>query len=188
VISRSVPLLAFLLLVYIWRKIATKLVIRVEKLDVGGVSIIFERPEELFKQQIKNFLNTKRSLFSFEPERDNIYDCINSCYKIYEFIRENMSVYDTKSSQQSDFYSTANTMIHTLNDFLTSHQSDYRRWHENMLENANNQDGFKSITELQREYPGYDVLISDFANLNCEFRGHAKKFEVDVDKWQVNSK
>ena len=131
-------------------------------------------------------LNTKRSLFRFESERDNIYDCINSCYKIYEFIRENMGVYDTKTSRKSDYYNTANLMLHALNDFLTNHQSDYRRWHENALE-ENNKDVFRGITEIQRDYPNYDKIIKGFDELNCKFKAYAKKFDVDTDKWESSN-
>ncbi|MCL2563170.1 MAG: hypothetical protein FWE08_03950 [Oscillospiraceae bacterium] len=185
VISRSTPLIVFLLLIYIWRKIATKLVVRVEKLDVGGMSVIFERPEELFRQQIKNFLNTKRTLFYFDPTRDNIYDCINSCYKIYEFIRENMSVYDTKSSQKSEYYKTANGMLYELNEFLTNHQSDYKRWYKAMLEKMGSTcDDFKSITEIQKEYKEYAAVVEDFDNLNSAFLEYVKIFEVDTKKWE----
>jgi len=168
---------------YLWRKLANKWVIKVEKLNVGGASIIFEKPEELFNQQIRNFMNTKRTLFFFDPERDNISDTLTSYYKTYEFIRENMAVYDTKSSQDSDYYKTGNKMIHTLNEFLTSHQSNYRRWFNNKTENMTDEEYNKCISEIQRDYRKYEEIIAGFEVVNKAFLDYGEKFKIDTKKW-----
>lgn len=188
VITKSIPIVIILLLIYIWRKFATKWVIKVEKLDIGGASIVFERPEELFKQQIKNFMNTKRTLFYFDPERDNISDTISSYYETYRFIREKMQVYDTKSSQQSKYYETANNMLHCLNEFLTSHQSNYKRWFDHKTEEFCTEDFCRDISEIQKEYRRYDAIVEGFRDLNTDFLIYAEIFDVNTDKWAVAQK
>lgn len=183
VLSKSVPIIIIILLIYIWRKFATKWVIKIEKLDIGGASVVFERPEELFRQQIKNFMNTKRTLFYFDPERDNIEDTISSYYKTYEFIREKMQVYDSKSSQQSKYYEAANNMLQVLNEFLTSHQSNYRRWVKYKTEQNCTEDYCKSICEIQKEYWRYKEIIEGFKILNSDFLMYAETFDINTVKW-----
>lgn len=188
VLTKAVPLVVAFLLIYIWRKFATKWVIKIEKLDIGGASIIFEKPEELFKQQIKNFMNTKRTLFYFDPQRDNIADTISSYYETYKVIREKINIYDTATSQQSKYYNAANNMIQTLNEFLTSYQSNYRRWFDNRMEKPNEADYSKCISEIQKEYWNYDNMIAGFINLNNEFLDYAKEFDINTNKWAAAQK
>lgn len=180
------PMVVAIIIAYLISNFTSqKWIIKIEKLDIGGASIVFEKPEELFKQQIKNYLNTKRTLFSYDPQRDNIEDTLNSYYKVYNYIREKMQVYDTKSSQISDSYKVANLMIGTLNEFLTSYQSNYRRWIKYRLENkATDNDYAKSISEIQREYSNYDNLLQGFEEVNNKFKIYAKEFNVDIQKWE----
>lgn len=182
VIQHAVPIFIIVLLIYLWKKFATKWVIKIEKLDIGGASIVFEKPEELFMQQISNFLNTKRTLFRFDPNRDNISDTLDSFYKTYNFIREKMQIYDVKSARDSHYYEVANDMIYTLNEFLTSHQSNYRRWAEAKIKNHEN-DCCIDICEIQKNYYKYDILITDVMTLNNVFKDYAKPFNINVEKW-----
>ena len=187
VISKIVPLIVFLLLVYLWRKIASKMTIKLERINVGGVSVVFEKPDEYFKQQIKNFLNTKRSLFRFDSEKDNIYDCINSCYEIYKYIRESINVYDARSSKNSAYYDTANEMLRSLNEFLTCYQSNFRRWYEFSLENTYKTNVTKSLIDIQKECWGYASILEAFAHLNNAFQEYAETFEINTGKWSINN-
>lgn len=183
ILSKSVPIIVIILLIYIWRKFATKWVIKIEKLDIGGASVVFERPEQLFKQQIKNFMNTKRTLFYFDPERDNIEDTISSYYKTYEFIREKMQIYDTKSSEQSKYYEFSNNMLQTLNEFLTSNQSNYRRWVKYKTEQYRPEDYSRGICEIQKEYWRYKEIIEGLKILNTDFLKYSEIFDINTDKW-----
>jgi len=171
------------IMILIWNFIKKRWVIRFEKLDVGGASIIFEQPENLFNQQIKNFMNTKRTLFYFDPNRDNISDTIKSYYQTYEFIRENIKLFDIKSSTGSEYYEEANKMIYKLNEFLTSYQSNYRRWYDHRVSNPRKTDYQKCISEIQKDYWNYQELIVGFAEFNNDFLNYAKTFGINTEKW-----
>jgi hypothetical protein len=184
VVSRLIPLALVLILFFIIYKLSNA-VIKIERFSIGGFNIIFEKPEELFMQQMKNFLNTKRSLFMFRPETDNIYDCIASYYNTYIFIREHMTLYDTKYSQSSLAYKIANEIVFELNEFLTSFQSDYRRWYEYRVQNLQSKDANKRISEIQKEYWNYNDLISGFEKFNVNFCKYAATFDVETERWHT---
>lgn len=179
-IKAFLPLIIIFILLYLWKNFITKKwVIKIEKLDIGGASIVFEKPEELFMQQIKNFLNTKRTLFAFNPNRDSIMDTFSSFFETYSFIKENMKIYDIKSASTSKYYSVANTMIQILNDFLTAHRVNYSRWFNNLID----VDYTEDICEIQKKYRYFDRLMDDFYELNTKFIEFGDIFKVDINKW-----
>jgi len=156
----------------------------VRKSNLGGANVVFARPEEYFKQQVKNCLNTKRSVFRINTERDNFYDVIKSYYSVYAIISEEIKIYDTKSSSDSRFYKLANKMIKELNDFLTNHQDNYRRWYDYMLNEKREQVYDKDISVIQKEYRHYIELVEDFQKVNQAFTDIAVHFGIDTEKWK----
>jgi hypothetical protein len=59
-----IPLL--LLFIIILLLFTNKWALRVEKLSIGGFSIIFDNPTNFYKRQVRNFLNTKRTVFKID--------------------------------------------------------------------------------------------------------------------------
>ncbi|NFF79287.1 hypothetical protein FCV38_20500 [Clostridium sporogenes] len=157
-----------------------------EKINLGGVNIIFDDPEKLFKQQVKNFLNTKRTLFKID-NRDNFYETLDSYYSVYTFLREEIKIYDTKISKDSEQYKVANKMMKELNSFLTAHQNNFRRWYKYVMDEKVEEMHDKDIGDIQEEYRHYDKMVNDFANLNNVFCELSSEFDIDVNKWSINN-
>lgn len=183
VISTALPLLIIMIIFLVYKFFNKKWIFRVEKLNLGGVNIICDNPDTLFSQQVKNFLNTKRTLFKIDVNNDNFHDTLKSYYDVYNFLREEMKIFDPKTAKVSKYYEIANDMIQVLNTFLTAHQSNYRRWYE-YIEKKNLDDIYnKDICEVQKEYRNYVPMVEDFKSLNEFFCSVAAQFEIDTNKW-----
>lgn len=213
VLNKSLPLLVIIIIFIGYKVLSNKWVFRIEKFNLGGVSVICNNPEDIFKQQVKNFLNTKRTLFQIDEKRDNFYDTINSYYQVYNFLRDEIKIYDIESSKKSfdekskikkwfhklnseneesntetNCYKKANKMIKELNEFLTSHQSDFRRWYEYLTNNEMSKIYNKRIYDIQKDYGRYDEIVEDFKKVNKFFCSVASEFEIDYEKWNKPEK
>lgn len=177
---KSIIILVILFGLYIIAK--SKWVFKVEKLNYGGITFAFNKPDKILKQNIKNFLNTKRTLFKINPNKDNFYETISSYYEVYKLIRDEMYPYDIEASNK-DIYVAANEMIKTLNDFLTEYQSDYKRWYEYVMENEKHINYNMDIGEVQKEYRHYDEMIQAFEEVNEKFSKYAQTFDINTKKW-----
>lgn len=184
IFNKSLPLLIIGVVFVFYKILSSKWIFRIEKLTLGGMSIIFSNPDDLFKQQVRNFLNTKRTLFKLDEDKDNFYETIDSYYQVYSFIRDEMKIYDNKSYQnESSCYSEANRMIKILNEFLTSNQNDYKRWYKYIIDNKIEYLYDKDVKEIQMEYRHYDKIVNDFKEVNKVFCSVAEKFDIDLNKW-----
>ncbi|MCE9972279.1 hypothetical protein LZ617_04615, partial [Escherichia coli] len=52
--------------------------LRVEQLSFGGVNILLNKSDLLFRKSVKNYLDTKRSLFKIDPRYDSFEEVLNS--------------------------------------------------------------------------------------------------------------
>ena len=171
-----------IILIYVYLIISKKWVFRIEKMSYGGITFQLNKPDKMLKQSISNYLNTKRTLFKINPQKDNFYDTINSYYSVYELIRNEISPYDTSCSKEGT-YETCNNMIRTLNKFLTSYQSDYKRWYEYLIENNKGSIYDKDIEEIQKKYRKYDEILAGFNEVNNDFIKYAEQLGIDSGKW-----
>lgn len=185
VISTSLPVIIFLIILIVYEVLNKKLVFRVEKLNLGGLNIIFDNPNKIFIQQVKNFLNTKRTLFKLDTSKDNFYETIDSYYSVYNFLREEIKVFDSKSSKECMSYVAANKMIQALNIFLTTHQNNFKRWYEYVTDKNKDINYNRDIDEIQKEYRNYTQMVDDFKKLNKTFCSVATEFEIDINKWDT---
>lgn len=185
VISTSLPVIFFLVMFIVYKVLNQRLVFRVEKLNLGGLNIIFDNPNKIFIQQVKNFLNTKRTLFKLDVSKDNFYETIDSYYSVYNFLREEIKVFDSKSSKECMSYSAANNMLQELNIFLTTHQNNFKRWFEYVTDKNIDTNYNKDINEIQQEYRNYTQIVDDFKKLNKVFCSIASVFEIDINKWDI---
>lgn len=188
-----IPLLLItLLLVFVGLK---KWAFRVEKLSIGGFNVLFDNPNQLFKRQLRTFLDTKRTLFKVDFEHDNIKETLDSYFEVYKFLRDEIKILgdakqrrNGKVNKTAHLYYLSNEMIKELNNFLTTHQSNYRRWYT-YLEKHQEQDFYlKPIGELQEGYHNYEQLRTDFKKLNKFFTEQvAPEFDINIEKWGIQS-
>jgi len=190
-------LVAFILFVGAINK---KYSFKVEQLNFGGLNVLFNNSDALYKGSLKNYLNTKRSLFLIKPNLDSFEEVFNSYYEIYKFIRVEMRVLNVKRKDDKKLYEKSNEMLKRLNLFLTKHQNNYRRWHKYvsdndqvMFINDKNEKIFLTyhmtpIGKVQEKYYHFNKLISDFQDINSFFSNDvAPIFGIDCNKWRENA-
>ncbi|EPL6453488.1 hypothetical protein N0G65_000605 [Providencia rettgeri] len=179
--------------------IMNKYSMKVEKLSLGGISILFDRREILFTNSVKNFLDTKRTLFCINKQYDNFAEVFQSYHETYNFIRQEMRILDPQ--KDIVFYKISNDILMSLNQFLTKNQNNYMRWYKYISET--NQELIKldefdkddinpeqrhfynmPINDIQSKYYFYNDLIKEFKIINEFFTTRiAKQFNVDISKW-----
>lgn len=186
-----IPLLVLLALVVLF--LTNKWAFHVEKMSIGGFNIIFDNPAKLYRRQVRNYLDTKRTVFKVDYNYDNFYETLDSFFEIYKFFRNEAKMLACEKKQSTKYsrnkeavklYLLTNQAIQTLNDFLTKHQSNYRRWYKYIERNDEEAFYLTPIGELQRKYPNYERLCSGFEHVNIFFsRTIASAFDIDILKW-----
>lgn len=188
-----IPLIILLILVLLF--LTNKWALRVEKMSIGGFNIIFDNPAKLYKRQVRNYLDTKRTVFKIDCNYDNFYETLDSFFEVYKFFRDEAKMLASERKQNSKFsrnkesanlYLLTNQAIQILNDFLTKNQSDYRRWYKYIERNDEEAFYLTPIGELQRKYPHYEKLCFGFKQVNIFFsEALAKEFDIDILKWDT---
>ena len=187
------PLLLLVGLLYLL--FTNKWAFRVERLSIGGFNILFDNPNHLFRRQVRTFLDTKRTVFKIDRNRDNFKETLDSFFEVYKFFRDEIKVLGNvkkrkreASNETLELYNFANETIKVLNHFLTEHQSNYRRWYTYIEKTDEQKFYLTPIGELQKEYENYDEICDDFEVVNKFFVDTiAVKFEIDIEKWIVNN-
>jgi len=168
--------------------------IQFKELSFAGLHIYFASPEKLFISKVSNYLNTKRTIFKIDLEKDNFKETFDSFYEIYLFMRNELSTIENFSELKQkkkckDLYCITNEAVSILNSFLTEHQSNFRRWYE-YYEKTQLQAGEKAsfylnpIGQFQKDYYAYEKLCSDFKHVNDFFSSTiAEYFKIDISKW-----
>lgn len=194
-----IPLL--LLIVVITGFIVNKWAFRIEKVSLGGFNILFDDPVKLYKRSVRSFLDTKRTLFNIDFERDNFDETLTSYYKTYEFFRNEMKILDNErkkgrwnKKEQQELYELTNFIIQVLNEFLSSHQNNFRRWYKYVSESneVKRIDGegtlefhMTPIQEVQRHYYSYTEICIGFKEINQFFSNEVNQtFNVNLAKWE----
>ncbi|RAS91806.1 hypothetical protein A3863_04830 [Priestia endophytica] len=194
-------LLPLLLLCIIFAALATKnLHVSIERLSIGGVSLLFSRPEEIFLRTTRAFLETKRTLYKIDSNKDNFDETLDSYFATYQFFRKEMAILNPSKKKQRDLYNISVRIISELNMFLTSHQNNYRRWYkitidENKIEFLNSQGQCEErkdvkphllpIGELQKYYYDYEAMLKGFNDINTFFIDEVNaKLKVNISKWE----
>lgn len=196
-ISTVLYILIPLILIFIFLLLlfTNKWALRVEKLSIGGFSILFDNPIKLYKRQVKNFLDSKRTIFKIDFCYDNFKETFDSYFEIYHFFRDEIKILGNVrekhfgNKESENIYNLANQTLKVLNNFLTMHQSDYRRWYTYIEKNNQEKYYLMPIGELQKEYVNYKKLCCDFKKVNEFFINKvANEFEIDLEKWEVKNK
>ncbi|MCY8977784.1 hypothetical protein [Bacillus atrophaeus] len=174
------PLFLFVLVWFGWT--LNKWAFKIEKLTLGGFNILFDNPVKLYKRSVQSFLDTKRTLFLIDPSRDNFDETLTSYYKTYEFFRNEMKILDNQrkkgkffDGEQEKLYAITNEIIQKLNEFLTSHQNNFKRWYKYVSDNNEvkvlNDEEFLEfhltpIDKIQEQYYRYNEICEGFKEIN----------------------
>lgn len=202
-VSASIfSLLPLLVLIFIFIGLMfKKWTFKIEKLNYGGFNLIFDNPVRLYKRTICSFLDTKRTLFKIDFTRDNFDEAFNSFFQTYNFFREEMKILDNqrkegrwnRTGEEREIYNITNDILQKLNEFLTTHQNNYRRWYKQVSDSNEIPDSngdilnthLLPINEIQMHYYRYDDLCNDFREINEYFMNVVKQeFGVNVEKWE----
>lgn len=173
--------------------------LKLERLTFGGLNILFDSSDLLYKRSVRNFLDTKRSVFKIDPHYDSFEEVFNSLYDIYNFIRVEMRVLDVQRKKDIELYRTSNEMLKRLNQLLTKNQNNYRRWHKYISTNDtvltrdkdSNGEAVSLIYHLtpigiiQSHYYHFSQLMAELESINKFFREEVSdKFGIDIAKWE----
>lgn len=191
-----------LLVIIIFGLLTNKWAIKIEKVSLGGFNVLFDNPVSLYKRSVRSFLDTKRTLFYIDFDRDNFDETLSSYYKTYEFFRNEIKILENKKErgrrthkEQEELYSKTNEILQVLNEFLTSHQNNYRRWYKHISEKNELEriDGsgdllefyLTPIHEVQKHYYRYEEICKGFNEINNYFRSDVNSyFHVNLQKWE----
>ena len=173
-----------LLLLFIHFKCNYK--INVTDFTFAGFSFALKDPERIIRVKIRNYLNTKRSLFYYYEGYDNLYDVMDSWYKILLYVREQLCfLEDSKPLSKNAFYNSLLDLTVELNSFLTKYQSDYRRWYKYQLQcETYKADEFRMLYFIQREYFKYSEIMMDIKLLNEKMREKSNIWSIDCKVWE----
>ncbi|EAG4068491.1 TPA: hypothetical protein ACSZBY_08875, partial [Listeria monocytogenes] len=131
----------------------------------------------------------------FNKERDNISEVLDSYYATYKFIMENLELLD--SEKDEELYTTAVSILQKLNNFLTKHQNDYRRWYvkimrEDIIKVSEHEEDIivhqTTIEVVQECYYRYEELQEDFKALNKFFieSDIRKILKINSYEWRID--
>ncbi|MEJ9227722.1 hypothetical protein [Priestia aryabhattai] len=194
-------LLPLLVLCMIFSAWATKhLYVKIERVNIGGVNLFFDKPEAIFIRNTRAFLETKRTLYKIDSQLDNFNETLDSYFSTYQFVRQEMSILDPSKRKQKDLYDLSSQIIRELNLFLTTYQNNYRRWYkvtvdENQIGFVNEQGQHEirkdikphllSIGELQKYYYDYNAMLEGFKGINIFFKEVVNnQISVNISKWE----
>ncbi|MBJ8423477.1 hypothetical protein I6M74_16455 [Acinetobacter bereziniae] len=165
--------------------------LRIDKLSLGGLNILFDTSRTLYINSVANYLDSKRTLFRIEPKYDNFSDVFKSYFETYNFFRQEMKILDPK--RDKDLYDLTNHILQELNKFLTINQNNYHRWYQKISSDNSTEyppEGSEKyfyntpIGEIQEKYYAYKDLLEGFQSINIFFENNVKgPFEVNSEKW-----
>ncbi|MEC5044930.1 hypothetical protein, partial [Klebsiella pneumoniae] len=159
-----------LISVFIWLMVSLYLLkkysVKVEKLSLGGVNILFNESATLYKKSVKNHLDSKRAIFKLRKNVDAFDEVISSYYQTYQFIRDEMKILNPKKDRE--IYDFSNEMLMVLNRFLTNYQNNYKRWYKYISDKDEVVDRVSgdvmrfhatSINKIQMQYYDYERIL-----------------------------
>lgn len=174
--------------------------LRVEQVSFGGVNILLNKSDLLFRKSVKNYLDTKRSLFKIDPRYDSFEEVLNSYFECYKFIRDEMKLLDVKKKRDKKLYDLSNEVLRTLNEFLTKYQNNYRRWHKHVSEHdkvlTREKDSkgkyvtlsyhLTPIGKIQSHYYHFSHMLNAFNEVNKFFNDKiVQEFDINTKKWSL---
>lgn len=146
------------------------------------VKIKANREEKKIAHKIWTELITRKAALPFEKDKDVIVEVYDSWHKLFQCVREQISILPVeklKGREKKDIENLIDISTKVLNDGLRPHltewQARFRLWYEQEKEESQ---ATKSPQEIQKEFPEYDLLVSDIVIVNnklVKFAGELKK-------------
>ena len=90
---------------------AVKLSVSISGVSFAGFEITLKDTDANVKNKVRNYLNTKRSLFYIKPEYDNIWEVFTSYYAIYDFLRGQLLEFENRKKTDSRLYCEIQNML-----------------------------------------------------------------------------
>ena len=143
--------------------------LKIDKLSLGGLNILFDTSRTLYINSVSNYLDSKRTLFRIVPEYDNFLEVFESYFQTYSFFRTEMKILDPQ--RDKELYDLTNNILQELNKFLTINQNNYRRWYQKISSDNSTEyppEGSEKyfyntpIGEIQEKYYAYKDLLEGF--------------------------
>jgi len=174
-------LLFIVFIIWILRRLRTKLDIVTLEIPLGGIGKVTLKPnyqDIQIAHKIWTELITRKAAIKIDPQKDVIVEVYNSWYSLFKRIRELISDIPAELVRNSE--STKKIIdiaTRSLNDGLRPHltewQAKFRNWYNNQDEKL------KEATpqEIQREFPEYNKLIAEMEIVNEQLIRYAKELK-----------
>lgn len=123
---------------------AVKLSVSISGVSFAGFEITLKDTDANVKNKVRNYLNTKRSLFYIKPEYDNICEVFTSYYAIYDFLRGQLLEFENRKKTDSRLYCEIQNMLKELNLSMQEHAKVFDinmlDWENDNADNTNRED------------------------------------------------
>jgi len=146
--------------------------------NIGKVELSPNIEDMQVAHRIWTEMVTRKAAIPVDPEHDVIVEIYDSWYALFSKVRELIGnlpaelVRKEVSTREIVRISTA-TLNNGLRPHLTKWQARFRTWY-----NANSEQlKEKSPQQLQREFPEYDILISDMLRINTQLIDYADELK-----------
>lgn len=143
--------------------------------NLGNITYRTTEQDRVLAWQLYVHLKTRKAALPFDKENDVIIEVYDSLYELFQITRDFLCNIPLRNLRQER--NVADLMLRVQNDGLRPHltkwQAPFRRWWMKAIESPEN--GDKPPQEIQRQFPSYDVLVSDLRQMNTEMSKFAEE-------------
>ena len=145
--------------------------------NLGNITYEPTEEDRIVAWKLYTQLKTRKAALFFDENHDVIAEVYDSLYELFPIARDllmSLPLYEIERSP-----SIADLILRVQNDGLRPHltkwQSDFRRWWDNALQNAD----YKDIRpqDIQKKYPKYEELIKELKKMNTELIRYAQDLQ-----------
>ena len=178
-VSRYSPLIVLIVIIILISVINKKFDLSVSTIEIAGMEFKVRNSKKIVINNLRNYLNTKRSIFSIDEKKDNYSEVLDSYHQIYVFFREQLGLLD--GNLDADLYNELNEIIKEMNKFLTDYHTNFRHWFDS--EDTQKKLERADIGCVQETYRHYDEMTNGMKQINKKMCQFAIKFEINYKKW-----
>ena len=168
-VALIVAIIIIAAIVYVIRKVSKHLgyhSVDVDEISLGigdsNIKLKYNKKDQEIAYKLWVELNTRKIGLVFDPKYDVIDEVYNSWYAFFTIARELLKEIPATKLPYSTELITLTTKV--LNDGLRPHlttwQAKYRKWYGLQKEDT------RSPQEIQKDFSGYDALVSDLLQTN----------------------
>ena len=173
-------------IVYVIRKVSKHLgyhSVDVDEISLGigdsNIKLKYNKKDQEIAYKLWVELNTRKIGLVFDPKYDVIDEVYNSWYAFFTIARELLKeIPATKLPYSTELITlTTNVLNDGLRPHLTTWQAKYRKWYGLQKEDT------RSPQEIQKDFSGYDALVSDLLQTNNRMIEYKKlMYRIAFDK------